>query len=153
MRLSLRFIIPLLLALGVVAWAVRPLVDRLTLTWFVRDLDLRATLIANTVQEPVQELVLGNFRTRVLQLFTRITQDERLYAGYKSIAANPEFSKLTQAQKKIIENIFCEFGVQGRNLLLQLLEARLFLRRQFRAGETKIAQGVLDDLFLRLGQL
>ncbi|HLA90722.1 MAG TPA: trehalose-6-phosphate synthase [Gemmatimonadaceae bacterium] len=88
MRLSLRFIIPLLLALGVVAWAVRPLVDRLTLTWFVRDLDLRATLIANTVQEPVQELVLGNFRTRVLQLFTRITQDERLYA--MGFCASPE---------------------------------------------------------------
>src|SRR3989344_8246439 len=36
--------------------------------------------------------------------FTELAQDERLYAGYKAIAKGPEFSKLTQAQKKIIEN-------------------------------------------------
>ena len=38
MRLSLRFILPLLLVLGVVAYSVVPLVDSLTLKWFTRDL-------------------------------------------------------------------------------------------------------------------
>ena len=80
MRLSLRFIIPLFLALGAFAYAVVPLVDRLTLQWFVRDLDIRATLIANTIQEPVQDLVRAGNRTRMVQVFTRITQDERLFA-------------------------------------------------------------------------
>lgn len=80
MRLSLRFIIPLLLALGAFAYAVVPLVDKLTLQWFVRDLDLRASLVANTVQEPLQDLIRAGNRTRMLQFFTRITQDERLYA-------------------------------------------------------------------------
>ncbi|HEY6926928.1 MAG TPA: hypothetical protein VI653_25805, partial [Steroidobacteraceae bacterium] len=83
MRLSLRFVLPLLLALGAIAYAVLPLVDKLTVRWFIRDLDIRASLIANTVQEPLQDLVRSGNRSRVLQFFARITQDERLLAiGY-----------------------------------------------------------------------
>jgi trehalose 6-phosphate synthase len=82
-RLSLRFIIPLLLVLAAVAYAMLPLVDRLTVQWFVRDIDIRASLIANTVQEPVQELIRAGNRPKILQFFTRITADERVYAvGY-----------------------------------------------------------------------
>src|SRR3989442_1436900 len=80
MRLSLRFIIPLFLALGALAYAVVPLVDRLTLQWFERDLDLRASLIASTVQEPLRDLIRAGNRSRLLQFFSRISQDERLYA-------------------------------------------------------------------------
>lgn len=83
MRRSLRFIVPLLLALAAFAYAMLPLVDRLTVRWFVRDLDIRANLIANTVQEPVQDLIAAGNRTRIIQFFTRITEDERVYAvGY-----------------------------------------------------------------------
>ncbi|HKP28472.1 MAG TPA: trehalose-6-phosphate synthase [Gemmatimonadales bacterium] len=80
MRLSLRFVIPLLLALAAFAYAAVPLVDRLTLRWFMRDLDIRATLIANTVQETLQGLARAGSQIRMEQFFARITQDERLYA-------------------------------------------------------------------------
>jgi trehalose 6-phosphate synthase len=80
MRLSLRFVVPLLVALGLFAYAVVPLVDRLTLRWFSRDLDIRANLIANTVEDPLQDLIKAGNRRRILQFFTRITQDERLFA-------------------------------------------------------------------------
>jgi trehalose 6-phosphate synthase len=80
MRLSLRFIVPLLLALGALAYAAVPVVDRLTLRWFMRDLDIRANLIANTVQDPLQDLVRAGSQIRIEQFFTRITQDERLFA-------------------------------------------------------------------------
>jgi len=80
MRLSLRFVLPLLVAIGLVAYAVRPLVDQLTLRWFVRDLDIRAQLIANTVQEPLVDLVQANARPKIATLFNRIAQDERVYA-------------------------------------------------------------------------
>ena len=79
MRLSLRFVLPLLLAIGLVAYAVRPLVDQLTLKWFVRDLDIRAMLIANTVQDPLVELARANARSKIAALFNRIAEDERLY--------------------------------------------------------------------------
>src|SRR3990170_1709609 len=85
MRLSLRFLIPLAIALGAIAYGVVPLVDEFTLKWFVRDLDIRKNLIAAAVQEPLVELLTDSARDRVrLQrvqaLFTRILQDERLYA-------------------------------------------------------------------------
>jgi trehalose 6-phosphate synthase len=80
MRLSLRFVIPLLVALAIAAYVAVPLVDKLTLQWFSRDLDIRATLVANTVDEALQDLIRSGNRPRILQFFTRITQDERLFA-------------------------------------------------------------------------
>ena len=80
MRLSLRFIIPLLVVLAAFAYVVLPIVDDLTVRWFTRDLDIRATLIANTVQEPILDLVRTNDLSRVRQVLTRITRDERVYA-------------------------------------------------------------------------
>jgi trehalose 6-phosphate synthase len=83
MRLSLRFILPLLAVLTLIAYAVVPLVDKLTERWFIRDLDMRASLIANTVREPLLELLRAGSTEKVTGFFTRITQDERLYAiGY-----------------------------------------------------------------------
>lgn len=83
MKLSLRFVLPLVVVLAAIAYVVAPLVDRLTLRWFVRDLDIRASLIANTIQEPLAERLASVNRARVDEYFARITQDERLYAlGY-----------------------------------------------------------------------
>ena len=45
MRLSLRFLLPLALVLAALAYAVIPLVDSLTLKWFVKDLEIRAELV------------------------------------------------------------------------------------------------------------
>jgi trehalose 6-phosphate synthase len=80
MRLSLRFVLPLLLALGLLGYAVVPLVDRLILGWFVRDLDMRATLVANTARERVHDLVRSRDRRRLLQYFSGLTEDERVFA-------------------------------------------------------------------------
>ncbi|HEY1286916.1 MAG TPA: trehalose-6-phosphate synthase [Burkholderiales bacterium] len=85
MPLSLRFVVPLALALAAIAYAVVPLVDRLTFQWFVRDLDTRGAAIAKTAQEPLTELITDNQnpRQKVLRYFDRIIQDQRIYAlGY-----------------------------------------------------------------------
>ncbi|MHB8666807.1 MAG: alpha,alpha-trehalose-phosphate synthase (UDP-forming) [Burkholderiales bacterium] len=83
MRLSLRFVLPLMLVLAGIAYAVTPLVDKLTLSWFVHDLDSRSSLIANTIQEPLLQLLTADRRIKILEFFNRITQDERLFAvGY-----------------------------------------------------------------------
>ncbi|MGQ0511676.1 MAG: alpha,alpha-trehalose-phosphate synthase (UDP-forming) [Betaproteobacteria bacterium] len=101
MRLSLRFIIPLALALSAIAYGVVPLVDDLTTKWFVRDLDIRKNLIASAVQEPLAELLNDRLRDRVrLQrvqaLMTRILQDERLFAlGFCDTAGKPVYRSPT----------------------------------------------------------
>ncbi|HZN85702.1 MAG TPA: trehalose-6-phosphate synthase [Burkholderiales bacterium] len=81
MRLSLRFIVPLGLALAAIAYAVVPLVDRLTLQWFERDLEMRATTIANAAQERLAALVREpDARPKVMSYFEHIIQDERIFA-------------------------------------------------------------------------
>ena len=83
MRLSLRFILPLLAVLGLFAWGMVPLADRLTLRWFERDLDLRSTLVASSAREAIRELISAGNRPRLLRYFATLTEDERLFAvGY-----------------------------------------------------------------------
>lgn len=82
MRLSLRFVLPLVAVLALLAYAAIPLADRLTLRWFVRDLDVRSTLVANTIAEPLLARISGP-KDGVHRYFAQITEDERLYAlGY-----------------------------------------------------------------------
>jgi trehalose 6-phosphate synthase len=84
MRVSLRFVLPLVLALAAIAYAIVPLVDDLTQRWFVRDLDMRASLIAAGAQEPFAELVEAErgvtVKPRLRTYFDRLLQDERLFA-------------------------------------------------------------------------
>ncbi|HEX6575116.1 MAG TPA: trehalose-6-phosphate synthase [Gemmatimonadaceae bacterium] len=80
MRLSLRFVIPLAIALAALAYGVQPLVDRLTERWFTRDLDLRSTLISNAIDAPLSVYVSGGNPMAVRNYFDRIARDERLYA-------------------------------------------------------------------------
>lgn len=80
MRLSLRFLFPLALALAGLAYAVIPLVDTLTLKWFMRDLEIRADLIGRMVEGPLSDLLAGKSKGKLLAYFDRIVQDERLFA-------------------------------------------------------------------------
>lgn len=80
MRLSLRFLLPLGLVLAILAYAVIPLVDTLTLKWFVRDIEIRVQLIARTMEGPLSELIASQSRPKLLAYFQRIIQDERLFA-------------------------------------------------------------------------
>jgi trehalose 6-phosphate synthase len=80
LHLSLRFVIPLAVALGLLAYGVVPLVDGLTLRWAVRDMDIRSRLISSTLQEPLAELVQKGDRSRINDLLLRATKDERLLA-------------------------------------------------------------------------
>ncbi|WP_151634710.1 alpha,alpha-trehalose-phosphate synthase (UDP-forming) [Noviherbaspirillum aerium] len=79
-RLSLRFVLPLALALGLFAYAVVPLVDNLMVRWSVRDLDTKSQSLANALQEPLREYVPERAERRINQLFERALRDQRLYA-------------------------------------------------------------------------
>jgi len=80
MRLSLRFLLPLALVLASLAYAVIPLVDTLTLKWFMRDLELRSQLIAGMMEGPLTDLLASESKAKLSVYFQRITKDERLFA-------------------------------------------------------------------------
>jgi oligopeptidase A len=81
---------------------------------------------------------------RITDYFTELAQDERLYAGYKSIAAGAEFSKLTQAQKKIIENTLRDFRLAGAELPEKEKARFKQLQQEIAALHSKFSENVLD---------
>jgi trehalose 6-phosphate synthase len=90
MRLSLRFVLPLLLVLAGIGYAVAPLVDQMMLRWFVKDIEIRASLIANAIQEPLREELAAGRKVKIINFFNRIAEDERLYAlGYCATPDDP----------------------------------------------------------------
>ncbi len=110
LHLSLRFVIPLAIALALLAYAVVPLIDNLTLKWFARDLDIRSNLISNTLQDPLIELIVKREGYRINNLLIKATQDERLLAVgvcndknkliYKTVAFPKEISCKPAAEEE-----------------------------------------------------
>ena len=89
LRLTLRFVVPLVAAMALLAYAVVPLVDKLTLRWSVRDMDIRSKLVTSTLQEPLGELLEQGNKKKIQSLLARATQDERLFAlGYCDVQGN-----------------------------------------------------------------
>ncbi len=79
-RLQLRFLIPLISALVLAAYLALPLMDRLTLRWFAQDLDLRGSLVTNTLSDAISDALHSHNSARLQGLFDRAVQDERLVA-------------------------------------------------------------------------
>ena len=65
-----------------------PLADSLILRWFVRDLDVRSSLIASTVHDPLVTLTSRRIVATHTQVFRRMLRDERLYAVGLCIAGS-----------------------------------------------------------------
>jgi len=119
MRLSLRFILPLGIALAAIAYAVIPLVDRLALQWFVRDLDIRAALIAGATQESLAGIVRDEASEQKLRrLLDRVVTDERVYA----VALCARDGTRLYATPAFPESLDCRSKVQGGDLQRVLQE-------------------------------
>jgi oligopeptidase A len=50
------------------------------------------------------------------EYYTEMGQDERLYAKYKAIRASSEYSQLSEARKKTLENELRDFRLSGAEL-------------------------------------
>jgi trehalose 6-phosphate synthase len=143
MPLSLRFVVPLALALAAIAYAVVPLVDRLTFQWFVRDLDTRGAAIAKTAQEPLAELIADNRnpKDKVLRYFDRIIQDQRIYAlGYCDRAG-----RIAYATAAFPKDIRCSTskGNEERSWVLQLAHGPLHISANRIVGADNASYGEL----------
>jgi trehalose 6-phosphate synthase len=143
LSLTLRFVIPLVVFMILLAYVVVPLVDKLTLRWSIRDLDMRSKMITNTLQEPLGDLLVQGNRMKINSLFRRAIQDERLLAlGYcddqnkllyntptfpnsigcslpkSSILESPALIQLPQGLVHVAVNPLLIEGVQSGSLVL-----------------------------------
>src|SRR5688572_19034893 len=138
MPLSLRFVVPLALALAAIAYAVVPLVDRLTFQWTVRDLDQRGALIVQAAQEPLVELMRSGpgARQRVLRYFQSIAQGQRIFAlGFCDRAG-----KLLYSTPAFPDAVRCTPGErrEARNTVLELTDGPLHVSAQPISAENAI---------------
>jgi alpha,alpha-trehalose-phosphate synthase [UDP-forming] len=103
-RLQLRFLVPLVLILVGTAYLAVPLMDRLTLRWFARDLDMRGTLVANALSDSLTTAMQEGRGRKLQALFDRAVQDERLVAiGWCSPSG-----KLLRHTQRFPKDLTCE---------------------------------------------
>lgn len=79
-RLQLRFLLPLTVVVIGTAYLALPIVDGVTLRWFMRDLDSRGAAVAAALSDSVVEAMRAGRPHRLEHLFDRAVQDERLFA-------------------------------------------------------------------------
>lgn len=140
--LFLRLFFPLLVVLGLFAYALVPLVYYLTSQWFVKDLDLRSELISNTLQESVSKaLAVENQQGRkeIFEILTRVTRDERLFAMG---VCSPEGTLIIKTEL-FPENIGCTD-------VLGLLPYRGIIKH-LSHGDVHIARGTIESIFETFG--
>jgi trehalose 6-phosphate synthase len=80
LNLQIRFLAPLLVTLVAAAYFALPVMDRLTLRWFARDLNARGSLVTNTLSDAIGGAISDAKGARLQVLFDRVVQDERLFA-------------------------------------------------------------------------
>ena len=112
-KFSLRLILPLAVVLGLFAFAIVPLVDNLTMRWFVRELDARSQMLANTMHEPLADYVSEKAGKKIHQLFDRAIQDERLSALAFCNADNElEYKTVTYPSSLGCRGVTPKFGLR-----------------------------------------
>ena len=139
MRLSLRFIVPLALTLGLIAVAMVPLVDTLTFRWFTRDVEMRSNLVANTMHDTVVLMLESGSASGLQKLFNRAVQDERLFG----VALCDPQGKLRQKTQPFPESVTCDRSPE--------LPDRFVLEQ--RQGALHVSYHTIEDGGRNLGRL
>src|SRR5688572_2442620 len=80
LRLQLRFLLPLAAAMVLAAYVALPLIDKVTLRWFTRDIAARGALVANALHDSTVDALASRDARRLSMLLDRTAQDERVFA-------------------------------------------------------------------------
>jgi trehalose 6-phosphate synthase len=140
-RLSLRFILPLAVVLGLFAYAIVPQVDEITLRWFVRDLEARSQTLLYALQEPMKEYVPKGEDKRIAQLLDRTAAQSQL----SSLAFCDPAGKLVYRTQGYPEALGCP-PTNFPGLLRQSLQ-------DLPGGRVHVTEGVVRDGAQYLGKL
>lgn len=77
-RLQLRFLAPLVLVLRAAAWIAGSVLQTLTGCWSARDLDMRGSLVASTLEDSIITGLREHRSSRLESVFEKPLRDERL---------------------------------------------------------------------------
>jgi trehalose 6-phosphate synthase len=94
-RGAVRFVIALVLGLGLVAWAATVIVHRTTSAWFEKDLNLRAQLAVNGARQALLATWRQGQPAEMRGVLEDLTHDERIMAA---AACSADLTPLTQTK-------------------------------------------------------
>src|SRR5512145_1981566 len=102
---AVRFLLALILGLGLLTWGASVLVHRTTRAWFERDVSLRARLAMATARETLIARWSRDKRTELRAALVALTHDERIMGAaacapdLSPLAATPDFPELFRCDK------------------------------------------------------
>jgi trehalose 6-phosphate synthase len=148
LKLSLRFVLPLLLVVAALAYLSVPLIDRLTLRWFMSDLDQRSQAIAASLVNPLRDASQRDAAAaRLASLLDAASADERL----QSVALCGAQGGMIARSAQFPATVRCDSIKPQSDRVLRLPQGVLFATPvPLRFGETGSGAGhsllVLHDM-------
>ena len=83
--------------------------------------------------------------SKLTDFYADLGQDERLYAKFRSLRADPAYAKLTPAQQKIIENELRDFRLGGAELAPAEKSRFKAIQEELSKLASKFEENVLDN--------
>jgi len=120
---------------------VRPLEDateRLSRAWGQVE-HLHAVLDSPALREAYNASL-----PKITQFWTELGQNQRLFATYKVLNTSPEFSKLTAARKRLVDNALRDFRLGGAELPAGLKPRYAAIQEELASLSAKFSENVLD---------
>jgi len=120
---------------------VQPMVDvneRLARAWG------QVAHLNAVVNTPELREIYNTNLPRITQYYAELSQDPVLFAKFKQIHESPEFSSLSQARKKIIENQLRDFRLGGAELPLADKVRFMQIQEELSALSARFSDHLLD---------
>ena len=78
--LFIRYVLPIVAALSIIAFVGVPYIEHMLRDWFRSDIELRARLVMNSMEEPVARLLERKDSARLATYLEKVVSDKRLLA-------------------------------------------------------------------------
>jgi oligopeptidase A len=143
-------------ARAVVAQLEAPLTAATQVSWenFVEPLDSatehlgRAWGIVNhmnhVVDTPELRAAYNENQPKVTEFWTELSQNEAMFEKYKALKASPEFTALSPARQRIVDNAIRDFRMGGAELPADKKKRFAEIQEEHAAVSTRFSENVLD---------
>ena len=113
----IRFAVPTLIAVSIMAFFGVPYVDRILAQWFRSDVDLRAQLVANSMERSLAGFLERGDRQGLANYLAAITSDERLMAIVLCDADSKTIFTTDRTPPEIKCSVRRDLGERGSNIV------------------------------------
>jgi oligopeptidase A len=98
----------------------------------------------NVVDTPELRATYNDNQPKVTEFWTALSQNEVLFDKYKALRASLDFSSLSPARKRIIDNAIRDFRMGGAELPAEQKERFAEIQEEHASVSTRFSENVLD---------